>query len=109
MVGNSIAESFLLSHKSPGHKGGTFEGAMLAAVLGLGTIVLTITVDGGYWVRLVVFFTGALFSIACGTLLTRMISKRRAKRRAEFENEYRAEQERETQRKLAEAKARGDI
>jgi membrane protein DedA with SNARE-associated domain len=102
-------QGFLSTNNAPGHRGGAFEGVMLAVVIWIASFSYMLTMTAPIWMRILVLFVGMAIGIALGYLLTRSIKRRRQRRRTAFEEEYRLEAEREYQRKLAQAKAKGEI
>ncbi|MEM7268489.1 MAG: hypothetical protein AAF401_04460 [Pseudomonadota bacterium] len=108
-MSGQIGEGFFTMNNAPGHRGGAFEGVMLAALIILVALFVSMIVDTNAYGHTAILIGGIAIGSGAGALLSRSINRRRARRRAEFESEYRAEQDRETQRKLAEARAKGEI
>lgn len=103
------ADGFLNSIKAPGHRGGGFEGSIVFVLGAILSFAAAMTLQISPDMKVVVTLGGTVAGAVLAFLLSRSIARRRQRRRAASEQEYREEQEREFRRKLAEAKAKGDI
>lgn len=109
MTGSGMELGFASVMNAPAHRGGAFEGVMSAAIVWMITFIAALSMNASTTGTIALVLVGMTFGAALGVVVTRVITKRRQRERAKQEAEFRAAQEAEFQRKLAEAKAKGDI
>ncbi|MEL7464012.1 MAG: hypothetical protein AAFN79_08095 [Pseudomonadota bacterium] len=109
MTGGGMEEGLNSTLNAPAHRSAAFQGVMLFAIICMAAFVAALSFPLSEVSIASILLGGSLVGAAAGYGLTCSLDKMSQRRRALFERELQAEREREFQRKLAEAKARGEV
>jgi len=109
MVGNELDAQASVMGNRPPHRAGTFATPAFSVLFVIATVGLTSVMGLPRWIDIWLIFLSIPAGAVVGYLIGRCFDRIGDKRDALHAKEFREEKEREFQRKLAEAKAKGDI
>ena len=108
-MGNELDAQASVMGNRPMYRAGTFATPAVAVLFVIATVAATSVLGWPRWIEACLVFLSIPAGAVVGYLIGRHFDRIGEKRDALHAEEVRAEQEREFQRKLAEAKAKGEI
>ncbi len=109
MAGNELDAQATVMSNRPANRTGTFATAAVAVLFVIAAVAITSVLRWPTWIEGWLIFFSIPAGAVVGHLIGRKFDRIAERRKALHAKEFREEQEREFQRKLAEAKAKGEI